>query len=61
MSGAVILIVVFALYALVASRLEQLSITAPMVFVVAGTLLGRSMTEQLDISLTSEPVLVRWN
>jgi NhaP-type Na+/H+ or K+/H+ antiporter len=54
----VILVAVFVLYALVASRLERLSITAPMVFVFAGVLLGQSMTDMLDVSLTSEPVLL---
>ncbi len=58
MSGIVILTIVFVLYALVASRLERLSITAPMVFVLAGMLLGRSVTARFDISLTSEPVLL---
>ena len=58
MSGIVILTSVFVLYALVASRLERFSITAPMVFVLAGTLLGRSFTDQIDLSLTSEPVLL---
>jgi len=57
-SGIVLLIAVFVLYALVASRLDRLSITAPMVFVVAGVLLGRSVTDQLHLSLTSEPVLL---
>ena len=50
MSGIVILTIVFVLYALVASRLERLSITAPMVFVLAGVVLGRSVTDRLDIS-----------
>jgi len=54
----VILTSVFVVYALVASRLDRLSITAPMVFVVAGVLLGRSVTDQLHLSLTSEPVLL---
>ena len=53
-----ILTSVFALYALVASSLDRLSITAPTVFVVAGVLLGRSVTDQLHLSLTSEPVLL---
>jgi hypothetical protein len=48
-SGIVILISVFVVYALVASRLDRLSITAPMVFVVAGVLLRRS----IPISSTS--------
>ena len=58
MNGIVILTSVFVVYALVASRLDRLSITAPMVFVVAGVLLGRSVTDQLHLSLTSEPVLL---
>ena len=58
MSGIVILLSVFVLYALIASRLERLSITAPMVFVVAGVVLGESATNELHVSLTSEPVLV---
>jgi len=57
-NGIVILTSVFVVYALVASRLDRLSITAPMVFVVAGVLLGRSVTDQLHLSLTSEPVLL---
>ena len=58
MSGIVILLSVFVLYALIASRLERLSITAPMVFVVAGVVLGERATNELHVSLTSEPVLV---
>ena len=58
MNGIVILTSVFVVYALIATKLERLSITAPMVFVVAGVLLGQSVTDQLHISLTSEPVLV---
>lgn len=58
MNGFVVVTSVFLLYALVASRLDRLSITAPMVFVVAGTLLGQSFTDMIDISLTSEPVLL---
>jgi sodium/hydrogen antiporter len=58
MSGLVILLTVFVLYALVASKLERLSITAPMVFVVAGVVLGESATNELHVSLTSEPVLM---
>jgi sodium/hydrogen antiporter len=57
-SGIAILICVFVLYALVASRLERLSITAPMIFVAAGVVLGRSVTGQLHVTLTSESILV---
>jgi NhaP-type Na+/H+ or K+/H+ antiporter len=57
-SGIVILLSVFVLYALIASRLERISITAPMVFVVAGVVLGESAANELHVSLTSEPVLV---
>ena len=58
MIGIVLLTFVFVLYAIVASKLERLSITAPMVFVVAGVVLGQSVTGELHLSLTSEPVLV---
>jgi NhaP-type Na+/H+ or K+/H+ antiporter len=40
MTGFAVLAGLFALYALFASRLERLWITAPMVFVVAGAVLG---------------------
>jgi sodium/hydrogen antiporter len=57
-TGTVILTAVFVLYALVASGLERLDVTAPMVFVLAGVLLGRSVMDQFHVSLTSEPVLL---
>jgi sodium/hydrogen antiporter len=57
-SGIVVLLSVFVLYALIASKLERLSITAPMIFVVVGVVLGESATNELHVSLTSEPVLV---
>jgi sodium/hydrogen antiporter len=53
-----ILATVFVAYALVSSRLERLSITAPMVFVAAGFLLGRNVAGVLDVSLTSGSVLL---
>ncbi|HEY5247305.1 MAG TPA: sodium:proton antiporter [Dermatophilaceae bacterium] len=54
MTGLTILAVVFALYALVAGRLDRLSITAPMVFVVAGAVLGPGGTDLLKVSLSNE-------
>ena len=58
MTGVAILSCVFVLYALMASRLDRLSITAPMVFVLTGVMLGSGVTDLIDISLTSEPVLL---
>ena len=58
MTGVAILSGVFVLYALLASRLDRLSITAPMVFVLAGVLLGKGVTDLIDVSITSEPVLL---
>jgi len=57
-SGIVILTGVFVLYALVASRLERLSISGPMIFVLAGVLVGGRVTDRFHVSLTSEPVLL---
>jgi len=54
MTGLTILAVVFAVYALVAGRLDRLSITAPMVFVVAGAILGPGGTDLLKVSLSNE-------
>ena len=43
--GAVVaLTATFAIYALVAARLERVSVTAPMVFLLAGLLLGPHVT-----------------
>ena len=58
MTGVAILSCVFVLYALMASRLDRFSITAPMVFVLTGVMLGSGVTDLIDISLTSEPVLL---
>ncbi|MGB7806517.1 MAG: cation:proton antiporter [Actinomycetota bacterium] len=58
MTGVAILSGVFVLYALMASRLDRLSISAPMVFVFTGVILGSGVTDLIDISLTSEPVLL---
>ena len=57
MSGLTILALVFVFYALVAGRLDRLSITAPMVFVVAGGILGPGGTNLLKVSLTNETSL----
>lgn len=57
MTGLTILVLVFALYALVAGRLDRLSITAPMVFVVAGAILGPGGTDLLKVSLSNETTL----
>jgi len=57
MSGLTILAVVFAVYALVAGRLDRLSITAPMVFMVAGAVLGPGGTDLLKVSLSNETSL----
>ena len=57
MSGITILAVVFAVYALVAGRLDRLSITAPMVFLVAGAILGPGGTDLLKVSLSNETSL----
>lgn len=57
MTGLTILAVVFAVYALVAGRLDRLSITAPMVFVVAGAILGPGGTDLLKVSLSTETSL----
>ncbi|HEY5248027.1 MAG TPA: cation:proton antiporter, partial [Dermatophilaceae bacterium] len=57
MSGLTILALVFTVYALLAGRLDRLSITAPMVFVVIGSLLGPGATGLLKISLSNETTL----
>jgi sodium/hydrogen antiporter len=57
MTGLTILAVVFAVYALVAGRLDRLSITAPMVFMVAGGILGPGGTDLLKVSFSNETTL----
>ena len=57
MSGLTALAVVVVAYALVASKLDRWWITAPMVFVAAGTILGPGGLDVLPISLSSETVL----
>ena len=58
MTGVAILSCVFVVYALMASQFDRLSITAPMVFVLTGVLLGKGVTDLIDVSITSEPVLL---
>jgi NhaP-type Na+/H+ or K+/H+ antiporter len=55
--GIVILTLVFAVYALLADRLDRLWISAPMVFVATGLVLGPDVSGLLDLSLDSEVVL----
>jgi NhaP-type Na+/H+ or K+/H+ antiporter len=57
LTGLTILAVVFAVYALVAGRLDRLSITAPMVFMVAGGILGPGGTDLLKVSFSNETTL----
>ena len=57
MSGLTALAVVVVAYALVASKLDRWWITAPMVFVAAGAILGPGGLDVLLISLSSETVL----
>jgi NhaP-type Na+/H+ or K+/H+ antiporter len=54
MLGLVILGAVFIGYSLVAGRLERWSITAPMVFVAAGALIGPAGIGVLDVGLDTE-------
>jgi NhaP-type Na+/H+ or K+/H+ antiporter len=57
MSGITILALAFVLYALLAGRLDRLSITAPMVFVVVGGFLGPGGSGLLTVSLSNETAL----
>jgi NhaP-type Na+/H+ or K+/H+ antiporter len=57
MSGFTILAAVFALYALLAGRLDRLSVTAPMVFVVVGAVLGPGGVGLLKVSFSNETIL----
>lgn len=55
--GIAILLVVTVGYALLAARLDRWWISAPMVFVVAGLVLGPDVAGLLELSLDSEVVL----
>jgi NhaP-type Na+/H+ or K+/H+ antiporter len=57
MSGLTVLAVVFVAYALMAARLDRWRITAPMVFVAAGLILGPHALGILPFSLSSTTVL----
>ncbi|HTG46871.1 MAG TPA: cation:proton antiporter [Actinomycetota bacterium] len=57
MDGLAILAAVFVVYALVASRLDRWSITAPMVFALAGFLLGPSVLNVLPFRIGDEVAL----
>ena len=57
MRGLTILAVVFICYALIASKLDRWWITAPMVFVAAGALLGPAGVEILPVALDKEAAL----
>ena len=57
MSGLTILAAVFVVYALVASKLDRWSITAPMVFAAVGLLLGPSALNLLPFHIGDEVVL----
>ncbi|MFL5737901.1 MAG: cation:proton antiporter [Actinomycetota bacterium] len=58
MTGIAILSAAFAVYAFVAGRLERWWITAPMVFVVVGVILGPSASGLVDVKASSELVKV---
>ena len=58
MTGLAVLAGVFALYAFFAGRLERWWITAPMVFVVTGGLLGPSSLDLTHVAFGSETVTV---
>jgi NhaP-type Na+/H+ or K+/H+ antiporter len=57
MSGLTVLAVVLVAYALVASKLDRWWITAPMVFVVAGAILGPHGLNVLPVPASSKTVL----
>ena len=58
MSDPAVLIAVFVLYGLVATRLERWLITAPIFFVAAGAVLGSSGADLLPLDFDSETTLV---
>ncbi len=57
MTGIILLLAAFAVYAAVAVRLDRFSISAPMVFVLVGLVLGPEVTDLLNLSADSETVL----
>ena len=56
MTGLAVLAVVYVCYSLVAARLERWSITAPMVFVVAGALIGPEGLGIFEVASNTEAV-----
>lgn len=57
MSGLTVLAAIFVAYALVASRLDQWWISAPMIFVAAGLVLGPHAAGILPFGLSSKAIL----
>jgi NhaP-type Na+/H+ or K+/H+ antiporter len=57
MSGLTVFAAIVVLYALVASTLDRWWITAPMVFVAAGTILGPGVLNVLPVSLSNKTIL----
>jgi sodium/hydrogen antiporter len=58
MIGLTIVAVVFVLYSLVASRLDRVSVSAPLVFVAAGVLIGPTASDALPSDLGGESGLL---
>jgi sodium/hydrogen antiporter len=56
-SGLTVLAAVFVGYSMLAGRLDRFWITAPMVFVAAGAVLGPDVTDALKVSLSSHTTL----
>jgi NhaP-type Na+/H+ or K+/H+ antiporter len=56
-SGLTILAVVFVVYASLAGSLDRLSITAPMVFVIVGAILGPGGADLLKVSFSNDTTL----
>lgn len=56
MAGWVVVAAVFVVYALVARRLDRFSITAPIVLVVAGAVLGAGYLDVLPANVTTETI-----
>jgi NhaP-type Na+/H+ or K+/H+ antiporter len=54
MIGLTIVAVAFVLYSLVASRLDHVSVSAPLVFVVTGILVGPAVSDALPHTLSGE-------
>jgi NhaP-type Na+/H+ or K+/H+ antiporter len=57
MSGLIVIAVIVVAYTLIASKLDRWSISGPMVFVAAGTVLGPAVLDVLPLSLTNEAVV----